>query len=386
MKFRFLSLCAALLALAAGSANAQISKSDQSIEFEPGFYLQFLDGGVYSIDKGPFSKLLSPSFLLGGGYQFTPCFSLRANAGYYQSRNFSADSKNYSAEIYQLQGDAMLNLSNLIGGYRHDRFLNIWPFIGGGVHMGVENLGKQHYADAWEPVSFFPGFRTGINIEFRISNQVSASIEGNCNFIKDKFNSRIDNRLDSQLGMLAGLKLKLGKGHKTSSAYLAAQAAAAEAALAAERAAAERAAAEKAAAEKAEQDRLAAEQAAAEKAAAEAAERELREKMSREHSWEIFFQLDKHIITEEENIKVRALAEWLVFNPDYTAALCGYADRNTGNPSHNMTLSERRVNEVAKALVELGVPAGRITTDFKGDLVQPFATPEENRVVICIIK
>ena len=31
-----------------------------------------------------------------------------------------------------------------------------------------------------------------------------------------------------------------------------------------------------------------------------------------------------------------------------------------------------------------GVAADRITVDYKGDTVQPYTTPEENRVSICV--
>ena len=394
MKLKTLFICAAIAAMTAGSAFAQVSKSDPSVEFAPRVYVQFQDGLAYTFGEGPFSKLLSPVFFVGAGYEATPLFSFRGNVGYGQSRVIvpSYNDRAFSSNLWQLQGDAMLNLTNLLLGYDHKRIVNVYPFIGAGVNMGTENLAYGHMADAWEPVAFFPGFRGGLHFDFAITNHVSATLEGNYNFINDKYNSKIENKLDRQLNVLAGLKFKMGKGYRASAAYLAAQAAAAEAALAAEKAAAARAAAEKAAAEKAEQERLAAERAAAEKAAADkaaadaAAAAALRDQMCREHSCDIFFPLDKHNITKAENPKVVALAEWLIANPDFSVALCGYADVTTGTHKHNMPLSERRVNEVSKALQKLGVPAERIITDFKGDTVQPYSTPETNRVVICNVK
>ena len=394
MKIKTILLCAVAALMTTGNAFAQISKSDPSVEFAPRFYVQFQDGVSYTFGEGPFSKLLSPVFYLGGGYDFSYLLGVRANLGYGQSRVIipSYNDKAFSSNLWQLQGDVLLNLTNLLLGYNHKRVVNIYPFIGGGVNMGTENLAFGQMADAWEPISFFPGFRTGLHFDFAITNHVSATLEGNYNWINDKYNSKIENKLDRQLNVLAGLKFKMGQGYRTSAAYLAAQAAAAEAALAAEKAAAARAAAEKAAAEKAEQDRLAAERAAAEKAAADkaaadaAAAAALRDQMCREHSCDIFFPLDKHYITKEENPKVVALAEWLIANPDFSVALCGYADVTTGTHKHNLPLSERRVNEVSKALQKLGVPADRIVTDFKGDTVQPYSTPETNRVVICNVK
>ena len=64
--------------------------------------------------------------------------------------------------------------------------------------------------------------------------------------------------------------------------------------------------------------------------------------------------------------------------------MTGYADVNTGNAKINSKLSEKRANNVAEALKAKGIAANRITIDYKGDTVQPYNTPEENRVSICI--
>ena len=50
----------------------------------------------------------------------------------------------------------------------------------------------------------------------------------------------------------------------------------------------------------------------------------------------------------------------------------------------NKTLSEKRAANVADALTAKGVTVDRIIVDSKGDTVQPYKTPEENRVSICI--
>ena len=51
---------------------------------------------------------------------------------------------------------------------------------------------------------------------------------------------------------------------------------------------------------------------------------------------------------------------------------------------NNQTLSEKRAKIVADALKDKGIAPDRIVTDFKGDTVQPFRVPEENRVSVCI--
>lgn len=41
---------------------------------------------------------------------------------------------------------------------------------------------------------------------------------------------------------------------------------------------------------------------------------------------------------------------------------------------------------VAKALKEAGISQERIIVDYKGDTVQPFSSPEQNRVSICVVE
>ena len=37
-------------------------------------------------------------------------------------------------------------------------------------------------------------------------------------------------------------------------------------------------------------------------------------------------------------------------------------------------------------LLRNGIAADRITVDAKGDTVQPFSVPEQNRVTVCIVE
>ena len=70
--------------------------------------------------------------------------------------------------------------------------------------------------------------------------------------------------------------------------------------------------------------------------------------------------------------------------PRKEVKVTGYADANTGNSKINKTLSEKRAANVAEVLKTKGITPDRIIADSKGDTVQPYKTPEENRVSICI--
>ena len=73
-------------------------------------------------------------------------------------------------------------------------------------------------------------------------------------------------------------------------------------------------------------------------------------------------------------------------NPDTKVQLTGHADKATGTAQRNLFLSEKRAEVVTNELVKRGVAASRISSTFKGDTANPFATPEENRVTVCFVK
>ena len=95
-----------------------------------------------------------------------------------------------------------------------------------------------------------------------------------------------------------------------------------------------------------------------------------------------FFERDSNVILPEEAAKLDKYAQWLTKHKDVKIAITGYADVQTGNPSYNMGLSQRRVNAVKDYLVKAGIEAGRISTAYKGDTEQPFPVNEQNRVVV----
>lgn len=97
---------------------------------------------------------------------------------------------------------------------------------------------------------------------------------------------------------------------------------------------------------------------------------------------DIFFNLNKSDIRPDQVSSVELVAKIMNDNPDCTVQIDGYADKDTGNPSINMTLSEDRVKTVEQVLMGKGVSANRITISYHGDTVQPFVG-EMNRAVTC---
>jgi len=98
------------------------------------------------------------------------------------------------------------------------------------------------------------------------------------------------------------------------------------------------------------------------------------------------FALDSYKIALTEHSKIEDAANFLKKNPNSKLLIVGYADRKTGNPSYNLTLSQKRVNAVAAELKNLGISENRIACEWKGDKEQPFPENEWNRVVVMVEK
>ena len=107
--------------------------------------------------------------------------------------------------------------------------------------------------------------------------------------------------------------------------------------------------------------------------------------MARENSKNIHFSIGSFYINKKADADLAVLADWLKAHPDFDLALVGYADKGTGSPKVNMEVSKKRMSVVIARLEKLGVESSRITTDYKGDTVQPFVENDKNRVVTCTI-
>ena len=391
-----------VLALAIGSAAfAQQSKSDETLEFRPHWSIGVQGGAGYTAgETNNFGKLLSPAGALNFQWQFHHAFGLRLGIGGWQAKGAIVlpEEKIYSYRFAQLNADLMMNLASLFGGFDHKRIFNPYIFAGVGGAYGYDNSqaapDQSYFTYYWEQNFFLP-VRTGLGFDFRVSDVVTLGLEGNANFYSDHFNSKLGKAFspDIHFNLLSGVKFNLGKNTRPSKAYadkLAAQEAEAAAKAAAERAAAEKAAREKAAAEKAAAEKAAAERAAAEKAAAEkaAAEKAAAERaaLAAANSKELHFSIGSAVINKKSEAKLVELADFLKANPDFTVNVVGYADKQTGSSKINLECSQKRAAAVTARLVKLGVEENRISSEYKGDTVQPFSVNDANRAVICTVK
>ena len=395
-----LTMTVVALLMLGGVAFAQQSVSDETVEFRPHWGLEVQGGASYTLGEAAFGRLISPAAQISATYNFHSAMGVRFGFGGWQGKgSVVITDEVYRYNFLQFNADYVLDLANLFGGFKHDRVWTPYVFVGLGGAYGFDNKEAGKYlpeyetvlSKHWEKTPFFV-VRAGAGADFWLTDAVALGLEVNANGYGDKFNSKgaIDTfNPDYQFNALLGLKFRFGGNTAPSKAYAAKveEEAVQAALLAAEKAEAERLAAEAAA--KAEAERLAAEAAAkaeAERLAAEKAAADERARICAEQSNNIFFTIGSYIVRKSEEAKLMKLINFLNSNPDYAVSLVGYADKATGTPERNLEVSKLRVEIVKNKMIEMGVPAERISYTYVGDTVQPFAENDKNRAIICTLR
>jgi opacity protein-like surface antigen len=101
----------------------------------------------------------------------------------------------------------------------------------------------------------------------------------------------------------------------------------------------------------------------------------------------VFFDWDKDVITPEGQAIIQQAADAYKAGAPVQLQVTGYTDRS-GSPGYNQRLSERRANNVARALAALGVPrdqmivAGRGENDNRVPTAPGVREPQNRRVEI----
>ncbi len=118
----------------------------------------------------------------------------------------------------------------------------------------------------------------------------------------------------------------------------------------------------KAAAEKARQEELARQQAIEETRLKEEAIQKAKDNFLNE---DIHFEFDSAILTPDAQELLKTKAEWL-HNSNVKSTIEGHCD-DRGTLEYNLALGERRALSAKSFLVDLGIPASRLTTISYGE-------------------
>ena len=361
--------------LAAGCYTA----SAQGVEYVDGFnhhwYIQAQGGGQYTLGEIAFKDLVKPNVQVAAGYQFTPVWGLRLAVNGWQSKGGSKLSEgryqwkwNYVSPTL----DATMDLTNLIGGYKK-RVVSFGLLAGLGANIGWDNdeaadvaasmYGLPYRDDVgylsylWDGTKTRFTGRAGAFLDFHVCKRVDLGLEVNANVLNDHYNSKDANNVDWYFNALAGIKVKLGKVTKKVAKEAPCQTII----------------------EKTIEKPI---ERVVEKVVYKEPEQkaEAREAIRRD----IFFVIRGSKVSDEEMVKIDDIVSYMKKYPESKVTVTAHADKGTGNAKINKMYSERRAKVVYDLLVKKGIDASRISTEAKGDTVQPFAENDKNRVSICI--
>lgn len=95
----------------------------------------------------------------------------------------------------------------------------------------------------------------------------------------------------------------------------------------------------------------------------------------------ILFVINKWEIRPSEELKLEEIIYEYNYQKD-TIHINGHADKATGTAKRNIFLSQKRAETVKDYLVKHGIDSTMIKVGYYGDAVNPFGTPELNRVEI----
>jgi outer membrane protein OmpA-like peptidoglycan-associated protein len=311
-------------------------------------------------------KLFTPTAALSFGHYFTPVVGARLHVNAWQAKSgFSATEQYYKWKYVTPDLDLMLNLSNLFGCPKNagNRFLNVILLGGIGLNYAWDNdelkdlkLDARLAPLAWDDNRLSHNLRAGLRLETNQTKPVGLSLEVNANSLSDRFNSKTNDADDWQFTAMLGLSFRFGHKYKKSEPAPVPVAPVVEEV-------------------KPEPAPVVVEEKKPEKKAV------VKHENVKLHK-EVFYAIR---VSENETPSaiMKQVADFMKEYKDAKITIVGYADKGTGNPTINRGYAKKRADQFKNDLVSrYGIDASRITTDSKGDTVQPFAENDKNRCVI----
>ena len=269
--------------------------------------------------------------------------------------------------------DAVINLSNWIGGYKEDRVYYAKLFAGPGVsfvNVGEDNSSAGLAIAAGLINTFRVSKAFDINLELKnvlvsgrdmpcsiaeFSNKTGRIYSATLG-LAYRFNKRdwekaySQSEVDGYLAAIAALEAGLADAHRN------------EGKLA---------------------ERLAAQKAALDKALKDLEDCKNKKPATVNSSTALFFNFDSYRLLDRTKASMQLLAETIAAAPkDQVFTIVGHADVKTGSAEYNQKLSEKRAKAVYDYLVEQGVNKDQLTWKGVGSTQNIFPVNNTNRVVI----
>mgnify|MGYP003296370707 FL=1 len=369
MKIKFLAL-SVIMAGASMFANAQETENYYTKKATDNIFFGFGIGGMSVINGGFNTPTLNLNIQLGK--YITPTWGVRAEiSGLWQSLDKQdhnwfetnvKEYKDYCKMFGELNLDAMLNVTNWLGGYNPDRAIDFYLFAGPTMNLSSEgtqftgettgnNLALLEDADN---MKVRIGATAGLGLAYNLSSKWALNLEGRLGVTPSVFGDASDCRSAEATGRLTlGATYTFG-GKKFAKV----------------------------------EDRVVekvVEKQVIKEVPVEVVKEVIKEVPSAA-SAAIFFKIGKAVISPEGMVNVKLMAKTMKNNPTTKYKVAGFADKATGSVAGNQTLSEKRAQAVYDALIAEGISADRLEKVAMGGTDPMFEKGYLNRVVILEVK
>ncbi len=313
-------------------------------------------------------------FSVAIGKWFTPGLGLRTKFNGIWGRTVISENKSDNASKYwNLNEQVLFNLSNMLLGYNENRVWDLIPYASVGIER---NMSYNRYSPSWG---------IGILNEFKLSKKVAINLDINYNLFMARsdgyesllpgakpykprsFKGLVANH-DRTLNVEVGLTYNLGKATWSKTPDVEAIKALSQGQIDALNAQLADANAENARL----RNQIANHKCPTTTNAVDT-KTTVKEIVSAPVS--VFFNIGKAKVASKKDLQnVQAVADAAKAN-NAKIVVTGYADSKTGNAKYNQTLSEKRANAVADALVNMGVDRSNIEINAAGgvDTLSPIS-------------
>ena len=348
----------AVMAMAIGTGVAYAGEGNSEKDYRPYPHMFFgLNGGAQvSFTHYDFSKLITPSYGVSFGAYFNPVVGARLHvSGYENKGGIKSLNETYDFNTVTGSADLLLNVTNMFRSDK-DRVFNLILLGGVGLAGAWDNddfhalaaKAAENYPMAWQDRRLSHNVRLGMQLDFNIAKHFGLNLELAANNRADRINSKTTDRNDWAATASLGLIFKFGQ---------------------------------KKAEKMAEEPVPVAEEWATRTDTVwydDITYRDVPEKVTYEDN--IYYKI--RLSEPDPASKIQKIADFVKAHKNCSVQVTAYADKATGTPELNMQYSKERAEKVVAALVKAGVSRSVITSEYKGDTVQPFAENDKNRVAI----
>lgn len=353
----FMALCISLTA----SAQAE----DNGLDYKPYPHMFIgLQGGMQTtLTNYSQADIITGTASVSVGGMFTRALGARLHVnGAWNKGGLSLPERDYRYDYNYITTniDLMVNLLGFIPSLKYSPW-SVFAITGIGLNTAWNNddassinntLGANVLTDAWTGTKFSHNLRVGLMVDYKISKHWSMNIEADANSLSDRFNSKRSDCDDWQITAQVGFAYHFGYKKRTNT----------EPVLVAS-------------IEEFQENRDA-------EVVTDAPV--VQPKKLEQIQKDVFFKIASTEVEDGERAKINDIIAWMKSHPTAIASVTGHADAGTGRTEKNAEYARGRAENVAKAIIDGGIDASRLTVDSKGDTVMPYGDNEKSRVAIVV--